>query len=71
MLYDSSTLIDYLDGRDIAVECIESHLDERAVATQLVLFEMSKTNCSTLVRRTSTPSTARSGGSHLSRTKNT
>ncbi|ERH10393.1 MAG: PIN domain protein [halophilic archaeon J07HX64] len=39
MLYDS-ILIDYLNGRDIAVECIESHLDERAVAPQLVLFEV-------------------------------
>jgi len=40
MLYDSSVLIDYLDGRDSAVEYIESHLDERAVAPQLVLFEV-------------------------------
>lgn len=40
MLYDSSILIDYLDGRDAAVEYIESHLDERAVAPQLVLFEV-------------------------------
>jgi tRNA(fMet)-specific endonuclease VapC len=40
MLYDSSVLIDYLDGRDAAVEYIESHLDERAVAPQLVLFEV-------------------------------
>lgn len=40
MLYDSSVLIDYLDGRDAAVEYIESHRDERAVAPQLVLFEV-------------------------------
>jgi tRNA(fMet)-specific endonuclease VapC len=40
MLYDSSVLIDYLDGRDTAVEYIESHLNERAVAPQLVLFEV-------------------------------
>jgi predicted nucleic acid-binding protein len=40
MLYDSSVLIDYLDGRAAAVEYIESHLDERAVAPQLVLFEV-------------------------------
>ncbi len=40
MLYDSSVLIDYLDGRDSAVQYIESHLDERAVAPQLVLFEV-------------------------------
>ncbi len=40
MLYDSSVLIDYLDGRETAVEYIESNLDERAVAPQLVLFEV-------------------------------
>ena len=40
MLYDSSVLIDYLDGREDAVACVESHLDERAVTPQLALFEV-------------------------------
>lgn len=39
-LYDSSVLIDYLDGSDAAVEYVESNLDERAVAPSLVLFEV-------------------------------
>ncbi len=39
-LYDSSVLIDYLDGSETAVEYVETHLDERAVAPQLVLFEV-------------------------------
>ena len=39
-LYDSSVLIDYLAGRDAAVEYVASHVDERAVAPPLVLFEV-------------------------------
>lgn len=39
-LYDSSVLIDYLGGVDEAVDYVEAHLDERAVAPQLVLFEV-------------------------------
>jgi predicted nucleic acid-binding protein len=39
-LYDSSVLIDYLDGDDTAVEYIDAHLDERSVTTPLVMFEV-------------------------------
>ena len=39
-LYDSSVLIDYLDGRDDAVAYIRNHHDERAVAPPLVLYEV-------------------------------
>jgi predicted nucleic acid-binding protein len=39
-LYDSSVLIDYLDGVEVAVEYVQAHLDERAVAPPLVLFEL-------------------------------
>lgn len=39
-LYDSSVLIDYLDGRDEAVAYVDDHLDERAVAPPIVLFEV-------------------------------
>lgn len=39
-LYDSSLLIDYLDGVDDAVDYIESNGDERALAPPLVLFEL-------------------------------
>ncbi|MFB6270394.1 MAG: PIN domain-containing protein [Halobacterium sp.] len=39
-LYDSSVLIDYLDGRERTVEYIRSNYDERAVAPPLVLFEL-------------------------------
>ena len=39
-LYDSSVIIDYLDGEEAAVEYVETHLDERAVAPPLVLFEV-------------------------------
>jgi predicted nucleic acid-binding protein len=39
-LYDSSVLIDYLDGRDAAVEYVASRVDERATAPPLVLFEV-------------------------------
>ena len=40
MLYDSSVLIEYLAGEDWAVAFVEDHLDERAVAPPLVLFEV-------------------------------
>ncbi|MFC6732253.1 PIN domain-containing protein [Haladaptatus sp. DYSN1] len=39
-LYDSSVLIDYLDGTDEAIDYVESHLDERAIAPPLVMFEV-------------------------------
>jgi predicted nucleic acid-binding protein len=39
-LYDSSVLIDYLDGRDDSVAYIRDHHDERAVAPPLVLYEV-------------------------------
>lgn len=39
-LYDSSVLIDYLDGDEEAVAYVETHSDERAVAPPLVLFEV-------------------------------
>lgn len=39
-LYDSSVLIDYLDGIEAAVTYVEDHRDERAVAPLLVLFEV-------------------------------
>lgn len=39
-LYDSSTLIDYLAGVESVVKYVESHVDERAVAPPLVLFEV-------------------------------
>lgn len=39
-LYDSSLLIDYLDGDDDAVDYVEAHFDERAVTVPLVLFEV-------------------------------
>jgi predicted nucleic acid-binding protein len=39
-LYDSSVLIGYLDGNEAAVEYVETHLDERAVAPPLVLYEV-------------------------------
>ena len=38
--YDSSVLIDYLDGGEAAVTYVEDHADERAVAPPLVLFEV-------------------------------
>ncbi|WP_255192942.1 hypothetical protein [Natronobeatus ordinarius] len=38
-VYDSSVLIDCLDGVDEAVTYVDDHLDERAVAPPLVLFE--------------------------------
>lgn len=39
-LYDSSVLIDYLDGDPDTEAYVESHLDERALAPPLVLFEV-------------------------------
>jgi predicted nucleic acid-binding protein len=39
-VYDSSVLISYLDGEDAAVNYVEAHLGERAVAPSLVLFEV-------------------------------
>ena len=39
-LYDSSVLIDYLDGVHVAVDYVQDHLDERAVAPPLVMFEL-------------------------------
>lgn len=39
-LYDSSVLIDYLAGDPEAVDYVETHIDERAVAPPLVLFEV-------------------------------
>lgn len=39
-LYDSSVLIDYLNGEDAAVGYVETHLDERAVVPPLVIFEI-------------------------------
>lgn len=39
-LYDSSVLIEYLDGSEPAISYVESHLDERAVAPALVLYEV-------------------------------
>lgn len=39
-LYDSSVLIDYLAGVDAVVDYVENHLDERAVAPPLVMFEL-------------------------------
>lgn len=39
-VYDSSVLIDYLDGVSVAVDYVENHFDERAVAPPLVEFEV-------------------------------
>lgn len=39
-LYDSSALIEYLDGTPAAVEYVEVNADERAVAPPLVLYEV-------------------------------
>jgi len=39
-LYDSSVIIEYLDGDDRAVEYVQADLDERAVAPPLVMFEV-------------------------------
>ncbi|TQQ79482.1 PIN domain-containing protein [Halonotius roseus] len=40
VVYDSSVLIDYLDGDTTAVEYVETHADQQAVAPPLVLFEL-------------------------------
>jgi len=39
-LYDSGVLIEYLDGDERAIEYVQAHLDERAVAPPLVMFEV-------------------------------
>lgn len=39
-LYDSSVLIEYLNGTPAAVGYVQNHLDERAIAPPLVLFEI-------------------------------
>ncbi|MBX0296715.1 PIN domain-containing protein [Haloarcula nitratireducens] len=39
-VYDSSVLIEYLDGDSTAVEYVKRHADERAVAPPLVAFEV-------------------------------
>jgi predicted nucleic acid-binding protein len=39
-LYDSSVLIDYLDGDDDAVNYVMDNLDRRAVTPPLVMFEV-------------------------------
>ncbi|MFO8115999.1 MAG: PIN domain-containing protein [Halorubrum sp.] len=39
-VYDSSVLIDYLAGRDAAVEYVHDHADEPANAPPLLLFEV-------------------------------
>lgn len=39
-VYDSSVLIDYLDGVEVAVDYVDAHFDERAIAPPLVLFEV-------------------------------
>lgn len=39
-LYDSSVLIEYLDGVDAAVDYVTENLDERAVAPPLVMYEV-------------------------------
>ena len=39
-LYDSSVLIDYLDGDAATLTYVDDHLDERAVTIPLVMFEV-------------------------------
>lgn len=39
-LYDSSVLIEYLDGSPEVLSYVESNLNERAIAPPLVLFEV-------------------------------
>lgn len=39
-LYDSSVLIEYLDGDDDTVSYVETHLEDRAVAPPLAMFEV-------------------------------
>lgn len=38
--YDSSVLIDYLNGEDTAAEYVTAHVDERTATSPLVLFEI-------------------------------
>jgi hypothetical protein len=40
VVYDSSVLIDYLDGRAAAVDYVERHAADRAVTAPLALFEV-------------------------------
>lgn len=40
VLYDSSALIDYLDGDDAVVDYVSAHVDERTVTIPLVAFEV-------------------------------
>ncbi|WP_247729434.1 PIN domain-containing protein [Halovivax limisalsi] len=39
-VYDSSVLIDYLDGSPEALSYVESNLDDRAIGPPLVVFEV-------------------------------
>ncbi|RQG94549.1 PIN domain-containing protein [Natrarchaeobius chitinivorans] len=39
-VYDSSVLISYLNGEDGAVRYVREHIDERAVALPIVVFEV-------------------------------
>lgn len=39
-VYDSSVLIEYLDGESTTVDYVARHFDERAVAPPLVAFEV-------------------------------
>lgn len=39
-LYDSSALIDYLDGVSEVVDYVDNHFDERAIAPPLVMYEI-------------------------------
>ena len=61
-LYDSSVLIDYLDGDEAVVEYVQARCEERALAPPLVLFEVYQGE----VFKTGPPTTrsiGRSGGS--------
>jgi predicted nucleic acid-binding protein len=40
VLYDSSLLIDYLDGGEASVDCVKRHSEETAAAVPLVMFEI-------------------------------
>lgn len=40
VVYDSSVIIDYLDGGDAAIEYVDTNHDERTVVPPLVLFEV-------------------------------
>lgn len=39
-VYDSSVIIEYLDGDQAAVDYVERHFDQRAIAPSLVAFEV-------------------------------